>query len=220
MVKIVVAQEALAPGTVLDTGKHVGWMEVPASSKDLVAMAIPPDIIENVNGRQVNQLIPAKTPILYSHFKSVLDLDIPAGEVALSLPVSGSQALSGLLVPGDHVKLVITRPVEENEQTAPEISGDSMQDVVASAITAGMAKMGPGKFESVLVSDKKFKILAVGSRLSGSRQRFGGLYAEGTQRSAGYSSVTLAVTEEEALQILEQTGGGQNQTTLLLCPEP
>ena len=126
---------------------------------------------------------------------AVADLELKGDARALSIKVTGAQAMSGLLVPGDTVKVLVTRPIARTSTTAPS------------------------QWETVQVLSKPLKVLAVGSRLRRSRQQItvADQYAMGGESDSA-QTVTLEVTEAEAKTMLEQTGAGQLPVTLILCP--
>jgi hypothetical protein len=114
---------------------------------------------------------------------------------ALTLP-----AEAGILIPGDYVKILVTRTnVATTEPTA------------ASPYDA-----------TVIGNDEGFKVLAVGSYLFKTRQQALFVDPMNGAANAANKTVTLQVTEDQAKQILSTLGSltSSNKPTLLLCPSP
>lgn len=196
-VKILVAKHDLRENVMLDPEKDLEEMDIPSRMTALLSRGLRPDEKAGYKGQRVNRRILAGTPVMFADLSAVADLELKGDCRALSIPVRGAQALSGLLIPGDNVKVLVTRPL-------PRAEGSGQG----------------GQWETVEVSPKAFKVLAVGSRLSRSRQQIlaADQYHQGLGEAESQQTVTLQVTEEEARAILQQTGAGQLPVTLILCP--
>ncbi len=202
--KVLVAKHDIRENTPLDPERDLEEMEIPAGATSLQGRGLRPELAATYKGQRVNRQILASTPIMLADLTAIADLELKGSSRALSLPVKGAQALSGLLIPGDMVKLMVTRPVFR----------------IADVTGAAPAEAGrPSQWETLTVLPKAMKVLAVGSRLSRSRQQIS--LADQFQvpnQPESQQTVTLEVTEAEAKTILEQTGGGTLPVTLILCP--
>jgi Flp pilus assembly protein CpaB len=200
--KILVAKHDIRENTPLDPEKDLEEMEIPAGATSLLARGLRPELAATYKGQRVNRPILASTPVMLADLMAGTDLELTGTNRALSLPVKGAQALSGLLIPGDMVKLMVTRPAFR---------------IAAAGATAQAGQQT--QWETLEVLPKALKVLAVGSRLSRSRQQIS--LADQLQvpsQPEAQQTVTLEVTEAEAKTILEQTGGGTLPVTLILCP--
>ena len=201
--KVLVAKHDIRENTPLDPERDLEEMEVPAGMASLQTRGLRAENAATYKGQRVNRQILASTPVMLADLMAGADLELKGASRALSLPVKGAQALSGLLIPGDMVKLMVTRPMFR------------IADTTGAAPEAGR----PSQWETLTVLPKALKVLAVGSRLSRSRQQISlaDQFQVPTQPES-QQTVTLEVTEAEAKTILEQTGGGQMPVTLILCP--
>ena len=210
---ILVTTQDLAAGDRISVAEHIGERQVPLSMAGLVESSISPDFVSTLEGQQVNRPILAGTPIAYSDLLTMLELDLRGDRRAMSIAVSGAAAVSGLVSPGDLVKLVVTRPLPED---APAASSQLTPEE-AVLMAAGSAFNRATRYESQLVLPEPLTVLAVDQELSRSRYQFDTIAAN--DRGSG-GTVTLEVTESQALRILEATGGGDLPLTLILCPRP
>lgn len=207
---ILVAARDIRPGQAIDPEKDLAEMEIPARMAELRQRALVPEHRASYKGQRVNRRVLAGTPVMLADLAAMADLTLSSPDSrALSIPVRGAHGLSGLLVPGDYVKLFVTRPVVRMRTvTAP-----GAEDVPMAVPEAS------GRYETQLVLPDAVKVLAVGARLARSRQQ---LTAVEQYESAGESesqqTVTLEVTEAQAKTVLELTGAGQLPVTLVLCP--
>lgn len=200
---ILVAKHDLRENTLIDPERDLEELRIPNLPQfaPLVDRCLRPGIKPTYKGQRVNRHVVAGTPVMLADLLAAADLHIGAGKVALSIPVKGAQGLSGLLVPEDRVKLLVTVPVIK----------------VGSGPGGGT---GPtGQWESTKVLDEPLRILAVGSRLARSRAQISvaDQYQMGTENDSA-QTVTLEVTEDQAKTILEKTGAGALPVTLILCP--
>jgi Flp pilus assembly protein CpaB len=200
--KVLVAKHDIRENSALDPEKDLEAMEIPAGMSSLQTRGLRPENAATYRGQRVNRQILAGTPVMLADLAAAVDLDIKGNSRAISLPIKGAQALSGLLIPGDRVKLMVTKPVIKTSQAVGE--GETMR---------------PTQWESVAVLPNPIKVLAVGSRLSRTRQQIAlADQMQVTSAPESQQTVTFEVTEAEAKAILEQTGGGQLPVTLILCP--
>lgn len=108
---------------------------------------------------------------------------VPEEERALSIPVDAISGVSGLLMPGDRVDLLGTFPVSSKEELIPDAGGGGSVGYVTMTLLQNVT------------------LLAVGQQLSG-------VGAQQDGRRNNYSTVTVAVTVDEAeLLTIAQTRG-------------
>jgi Flp pilus assembly protein CpaB len=200
--RIIVAKHDLRENSTLDPTRDFDEMEVPVRMTALITRGIKPEDAASYKNQRVNRRILAGTPIMLADMVVAADLEIKGDSRALSIPVKGAQALSGLLIPGDHVKLLVTTPTIRPRRSATEPAM-------------------PAQFETTQVLPEALKVLAVGSRLARTRLQIS-VQDQYESSSSGESdaqkTITLEVTEAQATAILSQTGAGQLPVTLLLCP--
>lgn len=207
---ILVAARDLKPNTPLEPEKDLKEMEMPARMGELKQRALQSENKASYRGQRLNRRVLAGTPVLLADLSAIVEMPpLEPDKRALSIPIKGTQALGGLLVPGDFVKILVTRPVAQVRINAP-----------ASAEGEPTATVEPAsKFQTKMVLPNAVKVLAVNSRLA-RRQQISAAdqYEAAAGESASQQSVMLEVTEAEALMILEMTGAGQLPATLILCP--
>jgi len=206
---ILVAKQDLRSGTALDPAKDLVELEIPAKLIELKSRGLTPDARDSYKGQRLNRDVLAGTPVLLADLAPAATLELRGDSRALSIQVKGSSALGGLLIPGDYIKVLVTRPKPASRPTTLPADPDGYVSADAAA------------WETVIVSPQAFRVIAVNQRLSRSRTQ---LTAADQYKSASESTaqqtVTLEVTEAQAQTVLEQTGGGQLPITLLLCPAP
>ncbi len=207
-VKVIAAKHDIRENTPLDPERDFKDLEVPASMTELHTRCLSAQYRASYKGQRVNRAILAGTPIMMADLVAAADLELKGDSRALSIPARGPQALSGLLIPGDYVKLMVTRPIVRARSAAAPGAIDP----------AGPASSG--SWESIAVLPKPVKVLAVGPRLTRARQQI--TVSDQYQMAAepeSQQSVTLEVTEAQAKTILEMTGAGQLPVNLVLCPK-
>jgi len=199
-VKVVIAKVDLHQNASLDPERDLDTMEVSPEMKRLISEAVRGENMAVCKGQKINRTITAGSPILTADLAApAVDLDIKDPYRALCIKAKDEQGLSGLLVPGDRVKIMVT------------VLGGKAQ-------AAGVGAAGAtGAYQSSLVLDQSLRVLAVGSRLARPRNQI--MLSEASSSASELQSqqtVTLEVTEEQALKIEQQISGGS--VTLLLCP--
>ena len=223
--QVLVAVRDLAANTTLLPDEDLTIKEIPARTFSFLAGAAVNSAERNsLDGRRINAPIPAGTPLLYSHLTEIVDLKISPAARAMTVSVNESGSLGGLLVPGDRVDVVITSqytPPQDTSQPAPIPSFDANNpDAAISAVLGQVMSQSIGQIANaeyiseVVVSN--VKILAVGQKLSMSRQQFLLAPSERNSRSGGGAkTVTLEVTMEQALALASASAGGTGVTLLL-----
>ena len=190
-VSVVTAGRDIPAGTPLDKNL-VSYSNVPR--KFLPANPIYEQEMDLYLGAQLTVPVAAGKMILASDFARTeitrdLASKVPKDERALSIPVDAISGVSGLLKPGDRVDLLGTFPVSSKDELIPDAA-------------SGQASVG----YVTMTLLQNVTLLAVGQQLSE-------INAQANNR-AGYSTVTLSVTIQEAeLLTIAQTRG---KLTLLL----
>lgn len=124
MVNLVVPSSDLPAGIVIDVNM-ISARPVPVDWAP--ADAVTPDNYEAILGQRLKIDVPAGKPILFSYIigglAPTLSEVIPEGKRALTLPVDNISSVSGFLMPGDNIDLIMnytqngvkyTRPLLEN----------------------------------------------------------------------------------------------------------
>ena len=213
---VLVAKRDLRANTAIDPDKDLTELEIPARLDALKSRSLSPDMRPSYKGQRVNRDILAGTPVMIADLAGAGTLELKGENRAMSVQVKNANALGGLVIPGDYVKLLVTRPVP-----APRSARAATAPAPVEGDPTPMDTPAAPHWETITVGTQAFRILAVNQRLSRSR---GQLTAADQYQGAGDSSsqqtVTLEVTEVQAKTILEQSGGGTLPITLLVCPAP
>ncbi len=209
--KILVAVHDLRENAQLDPDKDVKEMEIPSSYKELYNQAVKADDKAAYKNQRVNRPIMAGTPIWTADIAvGMTDLQLKGSARAISILVKGAQGLTGLLVPGDFVKLYIALP-----GTPPGIT-------TMPALDPNTDSTARYHVEPILPDP--VRVLAVGTRLSRSRQQV--TLAEQYQTNSepeAQQTITVEVSEAQIITLLQHTGPvGQGQVPVIavLCPKP
>jgi Flp pilus assembly protein CpaB len=219
--QILVAARDLTNGVAINPDNDIKTIDVPATMSSLITLCVPPDLKEMLRGRHPAAPIPDGAPILYANVAETRDIVLKGDERALSIPANGPHALSGLLAPGDRVKLYVTTALpRESAVGATGAEPTDAKAALAAAITAATMRAASGKFHTELISDDAFEVLAVGRDLASTRRQLMIPGGAGGDSSGQFSAVTLKVNEAQAQSILEKTGAGQLPVTFILCPRP
>lgn len=207
-IRILVAKRDLRPNTPLDPDKDLKVEEIPQRFAVWKDRTCSPEAVSTLKGQRVNRTVLADQPLMLADVAAANgDLVIKGDSRGLSIPVKGANAFSGLLIPGDLVKIIVTRPnVRLRLPNAP-------------AVDPAVAVEPNSNWRSDSIIPEPLKVLAVGTRLARSRQQISAAEQYQTvSESESQQTVTLEVTEAQAKTILEQTGAGQLPVTLILCP--
>jgi Flp pilus assembly protein CpaB len=209
-VKILIAKHDLRENTAIDPDKDFDEMEISAQLTKLHSQALSAEYLASYKGMKLNRSVLAGTPIWKADMVQTTTLELKGDVRAMSISVRGSNALSGLVVPGDYVKLLVTKPIPATRPTTAPSSED----------TPIYEFSQPTRYETALVAPTPFKVLAVNQRLSRVRAQVSAAEQYQATDANQQQSVTLEVTEAQAKVLLEQTNAGQLPITLLLCPPP
>ena len=176
-----------------------------------------------VDGRPISSPVPAGMPLLYSHLTQIQDVDLGPGMRAMAITVDRENLMGGILVPGDHVDLVISYQREEPPKEAANMADVGPEAAISDMMSQVMGQLGqmggssvPSKWVSEIVLSN-VRIIAVGTALSGSRQAQ--MYGMSTAGGRGGSTVTLELSADQALELIRVQANGKNPLTLLLRPE-
>jgi len=214
-VKILVAKHDLKVNQILDPEKDLSEFDIPAGMVELRSRCLVPEDRGAYRNQRIVRKIPAGTPVMRADLVVGGDIELRGDMRALAIPVKGAAALGGLLVPGDWVKVYVTRPLPRLRAAAPAAGSEGDTPAIPSP-TETIAR-----WESKQVLPAAAKVLAVGPRLSRTRQQITAAdQLEMSREVESQQTVTLEVTEQQAQTILQETGAGQLPITLVLCPAP
>jgi len=170
-IQILVAREDLPAGTVLSS-QHVRSTEV--FETGVSRQVFKADQLQHVLGRTLRYPLRQNSPIDWVHVGADLDelsglaSTIQTGMRAISIPVSGENAVSGLVRPNDHVDILGT--------------------------FSFMDEANPGEMETVTFTVlQDVTVLATGQETARAE-----LEIAGGRRRGSYNTVTIAVFPEEA----------------------
>jgi len=197
---IVVASHDLAPNQPIDPDRDLKPVEVPIKYSALASMCLDWQARTSYKGQRVNRDIQAGQPVMLGDLGGVGSLELEPPNYALTLP-----AETGMIIPGDYVKIIITKANTVNQPGASP-----------TMVAGGLP------FDATIIGkDSGFKVLAVGGYLFKTRQQVLTSDQFGAASSAS-KSVTLQVTEPQAKEIMAALGtlSTTNKATLLLCPGP
>lgn len=202
-VTIVVARHDLDANTVIDPARDLKAMDIPARFAALRSASLDFQALETYKGQRVNRYIQVDQPVMLGDLGGVGALELEKPYFALTLP-----AETGMIIPGDFVKIIITR-------------ANVMNQAAAGGATPVMTPGGLPFDATIIGRDDGFKVLAVNGYLFKTRQQV----LTSDQFSGGSSankSVTLQVTEPQAREIMAALGSlsTSNKAILLLCPGP
>ncbi len=216
--RMVVAARDLPAFVELSVDNDLDTVDVPTTFTEIIEQGYAAEHLTNLEGRRLNRPILAGTPIFFADTVPAAELEITPGKFALSVPAMQMHGVSGLIVPGDRVKVLVTRELP-NEQTQRPTRTDDVAQMLREALVESMS-MSSTRWQTVVVSPKMFRVLAVDQRLAGDPRQYNMLMSGDPLDTPGYATVTLEVTESEAVEILSASGGGELPVTLLLGARP
>jgi Flp pilus assembly protein CpaB len=191
-VQILIAARDLRPNALIDPDRDLKVEEIPLKFRDLAGKCLEPDAKSTYKGQRVNRRILAGQPVFLADLAAGGTLDLKEPYRALSVPAD-----AGLVIPGDHVQILVSQP-----------------DAGAGMPTPGR----PGQPNNALLvaNGKAFRVLAVGGELSKTRSQ--ATNADQTANAASAKMVTLEVTPEEAAQLVGVISTNPARNMLLICP--
>jgi Flp pilus assembly protein CpaB len=195
---VTVAKRDLPANTLIDPSRDLKTMAIPQQFASLRDKCLDPTNLSLYKGQRLNREILADQPVLQADISpfSAGDLVLVKPYMALTLP-----AEPGLIIPGDYVKIILTKSNLVGAASPTPVEGVPQFD-------ATIVGKGDG-----------FKVLAVGGSLFKTRQQ--ALMQDPYSSSATASkTVTLEVTEAQAKEIMGAIGSlsSANKAILLLCP--
>ncbi|MEM9082807.1 MAG: Flp pilus assembly protein CpaB [Planctomycetota bacterium] len=226
MVDVVVAKADLPAGMEISTERDLETLEVPADSGS-ARSAFPADNIGELEGLTLTQPILAGAVVMYSSIRPIIDMDFPRNMRAVTVPVSEEGLIGGLLVPGDRVDVLVSRPKPQEQASQdpsaavtadPEADPTAfMNQLMAQAMSQQVASGTAEEWESMLVVEN-VRVIAVGRNMTGNRLQIGTMLLDpdryGEFRVA--DNITLEVTLQQAITLNEATAGGSNPLTILM----
>ncbi len=189
-IEILVARRSIARGSIL-TAEDLGKREVFKSS--LTKRAVEVDQVRDILGKRVTESLERGDPLYWSDLdlprmgRGGLQASVPKGERALSIAVDQTASVTGLVRPNDHVDILgtFTLPAEGEGAAPKTVTFTLLQDVTVLATGADMGR----------------RLFREGP--------------EGSTSAAGrYSTVTFAVTPEEAELLVFASQQGRLVLTL------
>ena len=197
-VDIVVAVHDMSPNLPLDPARDLTVIDIPQRFSTLANRCLDPKALATYKGARINREILAGQPVLLGDIVDTDFLILEKPYFALTLP-----AETGMIIPGDYVKIILTKPNLVNAASPTPVAGAPSYDA------------------TIIGKDEGFKVLAVGAYLFKTRQQM--LFADSSSSSASAANnktVTLQVTDAQAKEIMAALGtlSSSNKAILLLCP--
>ncbi len=189
---ILVAARDLRANTPLEPDKDFKEVSVPKLFQGFASQVLTPAVKEAYKGQRLNRRVLAGQPVMLADLSTSAKLEFTPGLCLISIPARGAQGLSGLLVPGDSVKVLIT-------QTQSNSTG-----VQINTISAG--------------EGASFRVVAVGTQLARSRVAITAVEQyDAANSSESQQTVTLEMTEAQAKEITSLSNAFRAPITLILA---
>ena len=191
-VQILIAARDLRPNSIIDPERDLKVEPIPVKFADLAGKCLEPDAKSTYKGQRVNRRILAGQPVFLADLAAGGTLEIKEPYRALSIPAD-----AGLVIPGDHVQILVSQP---------------------DAGGVGMPGRQPGQANNAILvaNGKAFRVLAVGGELTKTRSQ--ATSADQSANTASSKMVTLEVTPEEAAQLVGVISSSPARNLLLICP--
>jgi Flp pilus assembly protein CpaB len=189
--------------------------EIPATTfAELARTAIKPAEMGAIMNRRLGGPVSAGSYLLYSDLVSIVDLEFDADKRALSFPIGGDQAVGGMIIPGDRVDIVVTRPVPPEPPDLSGVDPTNQQEMMSTALANMIRNEEQVTFEAeILLED--VEIMAVGQRLKWNREQLFRTDPQGFSPGGAPPSVTVALSVEDALTLIEARASAGELTLLL-----
>ncbi len=216
--RVLAAARDLAAGHPIDPDADFIEVMVSAQFEDFVRKVVTPGERETLRGKKLSEPVPAGFPMMWAYTAAVADFDLPPDLRAMTITVSETGSHAGLLVPGDRIDILVSKPVPAPSTPVSQAPASSEgDDPIAAMLSQAMAQAAvqatAERWQAEVTLDN-VRVLAVGSRLTGTRRQLSGAL-DGLGLGSS-STITIAVTLEQARRLVEATAGGRNPTTVLL----
>lgn len=177
-VQVLYAARPLAAGTKLETSDLAAGetLQVAVGSDNISALDA-----HRVVGRTLNHTVSAEDPILWTYLEGGRDTarklseDVSSGLRAISIPVAGAAAVSGLVRPSDHVDVLATFSAGLDKNAPELVTMTVVQNVTVLATgsetsRSRTASAASGSYGTVtlLVSPREAEVLVFAQQLRGS----------------------------------------------------
>lgn len=204
LVKVLVAKEDLAGGTLLKTSNLL-YRKYPA--KYVEGRAISPDESSLVLGKRLKWGVQKKRPILWSDIEMVEEREVSSliekGMRAVTVPVSKVSGVGGLVEPGMSVDLLyifnVNSLLPKRKRTVSK-DNDSIKSIREMMMAKALDKAENEK--GIMTLAQNVKVMAVDNRTSYS-------LADSNNKQNSYSTVTLMVDPKLAQIILYAQENGK-----------
>lgn len=210
----------LPAGHVIDPDKDLSDEFVPARTfASFVKGLVKADEKESMRGTVLGRPVPAGAFLTYADAATIPDMNLAPGTRAIGIKVKPQNLMGGLLVPGDRVDIVATYriPSQTNKGNAPAIDTSNPQAAIG-AIFSKMADQTayPDEFKSMEILSN-VRVIGIGGSMGSSRQQF--MFTGDSTSGGGDKVITLEVTSEQAVELIQAAAASKDTLTLLLRPE-
>lgn len=220
---VLIVKTDLPANHILDPDRDFIPQKVPSEQfGSFVRLCFKADEQESLRGERLGSPVPGGTPLQYAHMKLIQDTNLAPGTRALGVRVKSENMMGGLLVPSDRVDIIATYRLPKEATSAGASGGGAINpNDPASALGSIFSQLAdkgayPDEFKSQEVLSN-VRIVGVGSSLGSSRQQF--MFTGENQRSGGGDRViTIEVTPEQAIALIQADSASNNNLTLLLRP--
>ena len=176
-VQVLYAARPLAAGTKLEMSDLAAGetLQVAVGSDNISALDA-----HRVVGRTLNHTVSAEDPLLWTYLEGGRDTvrklseDVSSGLRAISIPVSGAAAVSGLVRPSDHVDVLATFATGLDKENPELVTMTVVQNVTVLATgaetsrTRSSAAAGSYGTVTLLVSPREAEVLVFAQQMRGS----------------------------------------------------
>jgi Flp pilus assembly protein CpaB len=175
---------------------------------------------ESLRGQRIAQPVAAGQPLQYADLAMIQDTNLAPGTRAMGIRVAAQNLMGGLLLPGDRVDVVATYRIPKQVPAgaaAPSFDA-SNPNAALGAIFSKLTDSAafPDEFQSVEILSN-VRVIGVGGSLAGSRQQFM-FNPEGGASQSGDRIITVEVTSDQAIDLIQASTASKDTLTLLLRP--
>ncbi|MEI6971265.1 MAG: Flp pilus assembly protein CpaB [bacterium] len=180
MTRVVIAERDLPSGTLINAERDIAFSSVPRSG--LSGEPVTPEEVDRIIGRKLRFPLSAKQPILWNYVdipnraRSGLSSTVGKGNRAISIPVGGVSAVSGLVQPDDCVDIIGTFTLPSaTAGTVETVTMTMLENVTVLAVGSRLATSPLSRSESVTgygmvtleVSPGEAELLVFASQMKG-----------------------------------------------------